>query len=214
MSFLYTKFQCSSYFIVFIMNFSNFRWRPFWKWRSSWIFFYTHSDRLIMFYLYTKFKSSSYFIVFIMIFSNFRWRPFWKWRPSWKFFKMHSNCLFMVYLYTKFQSSGYFIVFIMNFSNFRWRPFWKWRPCWKKFFSIDLPLMMVHFCIKLVLTPLERFSRNSSDKTLLRKIIIIIKKTFVWKNKCEGLSRIENVVAKDILICYWAQTVTSGYENE
>ena len=66
--YLYTKFQSSSYFIVFIMIFLNFRRRPFWKWRPSWKFFNMQSDRLTMFYLYTKFQSSSYFIVFIMIF--------------------------------------------------------------------------------------------------------------------------------------------------
>ena len=85
MFYLCTKFQSSSYFIVFIMNFSNFRWRPFWKWRPSWKISNMRSDRLIMVYLCTKFQSSSYFIVFIMNFSNFRWRPFWKWRPYWKF---------------------------------------------------------------------------------------------------------------------------------
>ena len=68
MFYLYTKFQSSSYFIVFIMNFLNFRRQPFWKWRPSWKFLNMQSDRLIMFYLYTKFQSSSYFIVFIMIF--------------------------------------------------------------------------------------------------------------------------------------------------
>ena len=82
MFYLYTKFQSSSYFIVFIMNFSNFQRRPFWKWWPSWKICTMHSDRLIMFYLYTKFQSSSYFIVFIMNFSNFQRRPFWKWRPS------------------------------------------------------------------------------------------------------------------------------------
>ena len=34
--------------------------------------------------------------------------------------------------------------------------------------------MMVHFCIKFVLVPLERFSGNSLDKSLSGIIIIII----------------------------------------
>ena len=63
----------------------------------------------------------------------------------------------------------------MIFLNFRRRPYWKWRPSWNFFWSsITHPLMMVYFCIKLVLAPLEWFSLNSLDKTLLGTIIIII----------------------------------------
>ena len=89
------------------MIFLNFRWRPFWKWRPSWIFLNMRSDRLIMVYLCTKFQSSSYFIVFIMIFLNFRWRPFWKWRPFWFFFYSIALPLMMVY-FSNFVNFSYF----------------------------------------------------------------------------------------------------------
>ena len=115
--YLYTKFQSSSYFIVFIMNYFNFWWRPFWKWRPSWFCFTCIQTALSCSIYILSFKALAillYLLWFFLIFGGGHFEN----GGHLDFFNMPSDRLTMFYLYTKFQSSSYFFVFIMIFFKF------------------------------------------------------------------------------------------------